>query len=487
MWKCSKCGAECEDELCPVCGAAKDEAAEEVAAEEAAAEEVAAEEVAAEEVAAEEVVTEEVEAEEVVTEEAADAVDLSAPLDETEIPTKWICPVCSQECDGEECPTCGEPRGEGINIVDFGGGKKNKKKIALITIIAAVVVLVAGIFTYFFINRNLKGTGENGNVTYSDIMDTTDSIFGDDVVLKINGIEVPVDAFENYLTSNALNYQVEYCYSDTGAADTSVLESFKWTDIADKKSGKTHREIVIEDTVNDCIEIYSILSMGEEYNIKASQSDLDEVDAQIEEYEEQYGDNFEKILELNGYNSVDQYRSILEINAQINAVVTDLEEHPDRYINEDHSVYDMEDLEVITAKHILIMIDEENGVDEAAAKKTAEKVLAKIKKGSDFDKLLKEYNDDENEPSEGYTFGKGQMMQEFEDAAFALAPDEISPLVKTDYGYHIIKREVGYMDVITYAKRSAKVNVNKSLIKDFEIKADYLNLQKEAESMADGE
>ncbi len=466
MWKCSKCGAMNDGETCSACGEVRSEEVEVTETIEEAAEET----------------VEVSETPEETIEEAAEEVaeEVIEEIEEIGAPAEWICPVCGEKSDEEYCPTCGEMRPEEYNIVDFAPQKKNKKVIALIAIVAVVVLVTAGIFGYYFLNRNVDRTGENSKVTYEDLMSASDSIFGDEVILKINGIEVPRTVFESYLTNTGLYYQQDYCYTESGQFDVTRLEKFKWTDIADKETGKTHRETVIETTVNNCIEIYSIISMGEKYNLKPSQDDLDAIEDQIEAYEEQYGDDFGKILKLNGYDSVEQFRELLNIDAQVSAVVTDLQEHPDRYINEDHSVYAMDNLEAISAKHILIMIDEENGVDKKTAKEKAQKVLKKVKAGEDFDDLIEEYNEDSGQPEEGYTFGKGQMVEEFEKAAFALKPDETSELVETPYGFHIIKRIVTYTDVIAYEKREAKVFVNKSEIKDFEVKADLLEIQKEA-------
>ena len=100
----------------------------------------------------------------------------------------------------------------------------------------------------------------------------------------------------------------------------------------------------------------------------------------------------------------------------------------------------------ITAKHILIStVDPASGetkrTDEEA-KKEAQSILDRIKAGEDFDTLMNEYSEDtglSNNPN-GYTFTEGQMVTEFYDGAKALAEDEVSELVKSDYGYHIIKR-----------------------------------------------
>ncbi len=78
----------------------------------------------------------------------------------------------------------------------------------------------------------------------------------------------------------------------------------------------------------------------------------------------------------------------------------------------------------------------------AEAQKKAEDVLAKLKGDAKFEELAKEYSADPGSAEQGGDlgwFGKGTMVTEFEDAAFALKPGEISGLVKTKFGYHIIR------------------------------------------------
>jgi foldase protein PrsA len=102
-------------------------------------------------------------------------------------------------------------------------------------------------------------------------------------------------------------------------------------------------------------------------------------------------------------------------------------------------VLNPEDLREIRASHILISPEE--GKDEEA-KKLAEQILERVKKGEDFAALAKEYSDDPGNSDKGGDLGyftTGRMLPEFEKVAFALKPGEVSGLVKTQFGYHIIK------------------------------------------------
>jgi len=96
--------------------------------------------------------------------------------------------------------------------------------------------------------------------------------------------------------------------------------------------------------------------------------------------------------------------------------------------------------EQVRASHILIKAAQ--GQDDAEALKKAEAVLARIKAGEDFAKVAKEVSEDPGSAQRGGDlgfFGHGQMAPEFESAAFALQPGQTSELVKSPFGYHIIR------------------------------------------------
>lgn len=111
--------------------------------------------------------------------------------------------------------------------------------------------------------------------------------------------------------------------------------------------------------------------------------------------------------------------------------------------------YEIEDLaKKVRARHILIStLDDQQqplAEEELNKKKTlAEEVLAKVNAGEDFATLAKEYSEDPGSKDNGgeYTFARGEMVKEFTDSAFGLNPGENSELVKTQFGYHIIKLE----------------------------------------------
>jgi peptidyl-prolyl cis-trans isomerase D len=102
--------------------------------------------------------------------------------------------------------------------------------------------------------------------------------------------------------------------------------------------------------------------------------------------------------------------------------------------------------EQVRAEHILLKTagkDEKTpGKDEATVKKQAEEILAKAKAGENFEELAKKYSEDEASAKKGGDldyFGRGQMVKEFDAKAFSMKPGEISDLVKSQFGFHIIK------------------------------------------------
>jgi peptidyl-prolyl cis-trans isomerase D len=95
--------------------------------------------------------------------------------------------------------------------------------------------------------------------------------------------------------------------------------------------------------------------------------------------------------------------------------------------------------EQIRASHILLTTE---GKEDAAVRTQAEQVLKEVKSGADFAALAKKYSQDETSAPQGGDldyFSRGRMVAAFDTAAFALTPGETSELVKTEFGYHIIK------------------------------------------------
>jgi peptidyl-prolyl cis-trans isomerase D len=95
--------------------------------------------------------------------------------------------------------------------------------------------------------------------------------------------------------------------------------------------------------------------------------------------------------------------------------------------------------EQVRASHILLKTE---GKDDAAVKAKAEELLKQARGGADFAELAKKNSEDEASAKNGGDldyFGRGRMVPEFDQAVFAMQPGTISDLVKTQYGYHIIK------------------------------------------------
>lgn len=161
---------------------------------------------------------------------------------------------------------------------------------------------------------------------------------------------------------------------------------------------------------------------------------------------------FERQLLAMGFTVEDLAAQILEraiceevVDRELKSKVVITEDQVKQFFAE--NAEQMERPETVRASHILISTRNavtDQDFDDAQKKEKrqlADKVLARARKGEDFAALVKEFSDDPGSRDKGgeYTFTRGQMVPEFEKAAFALKTNEISEVVTTRFGYHIIK------------------------------------------------
>jgi len=174
------------------------------------------------------------------------------------------------------------------------------------------------------------------------------------------------------------------------------------------KEGKIQLESMRKETIDTLVDNKIVLVEAKKQNIKIDQKELD-----------------------------DSYAQLIKSNSGEKAFAEVLKKYYGMTVNEfKEDVYK----DRLLRQKLLQKFSSDEDLNKESKKK-AEEILAKIKAGEDFQELAKKYSQDSTAASGGDlgTFGKGKMLPDFEKAAFALKANEISGLVKTTYGYHIIK------------------------------------------------
>lgn len=164
---------------------------------------------------------------------------------------------------------------------------------------------------------------------------------------------------------------------------------------------------------------------------------------QIETLKAQYSSSWEETLRNAGYEDEDELKQSFILSLQRNKAI---EDYVKKNIKDDEikAYYNDTTAGDISAKHILIKVDTEaeNGLTDDEAKEKANEIIKKLNKGEDFSSLAKENSDDSGSKESGGDLGyfnKGDMVKEFEEAAYNLKVNEYTKEpVKTTYGYHII-------------------------------------------------
>jgi len=136
------------------------------------------------------------------------------------------------------------------------------------------------------------------------------------------------------------------------------------------------------------------------------------------------------------------------------------------YYQDHAAIYNMPEQRQV--RHILFRVTAEDSPETKNAKKAqAEQVLARIKAGEDFGKLAGQFSEDVTKEQGGDLgfFARGQMVQPFEDSVFALKKSEVSGVVETQFGLHLIK-----LEEILPAKTQTLAEVTPSIRRELEQK-----------------
>ncbi|NLZ54442.1 MAG: peptidylprolyl isomerase [Thermoanaerobacteraceae bacterium] len=198
-----------------------------------------------------------------------------------------------------------------------------------------------------------------------------------------------------------------------------------------KKILKDVKETVLQSMINDQL----ILWQAKEHNITLDDEEFNEAISQLEQY---HGgkDALETYLKQQGFDrqsyeaQVKDQLIISKFREELTSGVNVTEDEIRQYYDENKEMFQLPSPE-IRASHILVDTEDE-----------AKEILAKIKDGADFEELAKNHSKDPVSKDLGGDLGyfsKGKMVPEFEEAAFALKPGQVSDVVKSEYGYHIIK------------------------------------------------
>ena len=186
-----------------------------------------------------------------------------------------------------------------------------------------------------------------------------------------------------------------------------------------------------------------------DYAVKNGYSVEDEVvSSQVTQIKGQFGsaEEYKAALEAQGMSEeslVEEVRKGLAIERMLEAESATETSVSDEDIKEfyDENPDYFKEQESVTASHIIVRA-EPDASDEAKqeAREKIEAIRQEIVDGADFAEVAREKSEGPSAPSGGSlgTFTRGQMVAPFEDAAFSLEPGELSEIVLTDFGYHII-------------------------------------------------
>lgn len=267
----------------------------------------------------------------------------------------------------------------------------------------------------------------------------------DTVLLTVNGADVTAEEYLYWLGNMTSYYDMMM----------SMYGSSLNLDEAVDSDGTTWGEQLKEIAYQNAVLIAVTPEAAARNGVTLDDEDLAELRQQRESNIESAGSEAKYAYQLQGMNISDETSFGLDLTS---ALFTKLEETytqklltaggAEALTDEDVAAY-VEETGLLRAKHILLLTkDPDTGEDYDDAKKAEQKakvedILAKLREDpAQFDTLMNENSEDSGLSSypDGYLFGPNEMVTEFEEGTRALAVGEISELVESTYGYHIILR-----------------------------------------------
>ncbi|MGI6585537.1 MAG: foldase [Gracilibacteraceae bacterium] len=255
------------------------------------------------------------------------------------------------------------------------------------------------------------------------------------VVAKVSGEEIKKEEFNKMFNIFKTQYEQQF--------GTEVWDQ----EVEGRKFGDVAREKLLDMLIDEKLQLKRAAELG----IVTTD---DEVNKEIENARKYFDseERFNEFLKGQGID-LEYFKESVKKDLTISKLADKLTENITVTDEELKNYYNAHQDEFMSVKASHILLD---------TKEEAEKMLARVKAGENFAELAKQYSKDpsakENSGDLDY-FRHGDMVEPFEKAAFALKPGEISEIVQTDFGFHIIKVEDSKLDKLEDVKEQLKGNM----------------------------